>query len=772
MIATEHHIRIRFLQALSLYDLLEPNEDEMTTYRLNREGLMERYPGFLPNYDWQCVPKAEELFEFIETNDEHFSGWYSTAWLEGVQRTGMELFALGGNDLDFNPGLNYNSYPPLYDELIYSAYDSLCVARQFTVSRVMDHQTGAVYIEKSPLAWHRGSLDFKFIGEHILFETSHDRNNGYMHCIYRLIDGKMTDSEVEHIDELKAIEAAFDGPPSDEFDLEGEYLKLSSKDPEFTYELLERFPLCLAHLSIEAKDNPNFIRWAAVHDISALQFASERLRGDKAFLIDLAMNYPGNRKELASQLFEFLDPELKNDVDIAMAIIYKNPESFNSLCIRFRHNAELKERFRKDLMREFNIPECELRWLNIHEQPELLQGRIIDHLIEQALDEGLEDAQEHIKLFIGRGEHLYYFSKEPLRVLGMDLPDFFTDVVSSSFLYGGQIVLEHSCSQVYSVCDFKGNLLFTSRCHDAELLLNGDVVVRTYTDPGFQYWGWRQPVQLLNEPLKFTHLHTFGDTDILPEWLSVEDRDVLNPKPNGVMEPVRNVELLRTIYDDANKAILNVLEDPKLFSLLASETQSHGRLQRILLVSQDNVSISPWLRLFPTLKLSTTFTADEVIKYLAQGALELDVLEVGRHIHPVDKDPNALKFLVAGLRNRAQNCLSIQTMKVLMAGATQEQWAALLEANGELFMHAPKAIRSDIEIARTTALQEGCAHQVYFASDEIRDNLEFACEVVNAHRDAITYFEQLASRSEFLADALQAYRSERDASVDNDDLPF
>ena len=52
MIATEHHIRIRFLQALSLYDLLEPNEDEMTTYRLNREGLMERYPGFLPNYDW------------------------------------------------------------------------------------------------------------------------------------------------------------------------------------------------------------------------------------------------------------------------------------------------------------------------------------------------------------------------------------------------------------------------------------------------------------------------------------------------------------------------------------------------------------------------------------------------------------------------------------------------------------------------------------------------------------------------------------------------
>ena len=105
MIATEHHIRIRFFQALSLYDLLEPNEDEMTTYRLNREGLMERYPGFLPNYDWQCVPKAEELFEFIETNDEHFSGWYSTAWLEGVQRTGMELFALGGNDLDFNPGL-------------------------------------------------------------------------------------------------------------------------------------------------------------------------------------------------------------------------------------------------------------------------------------------------------------------------------------------------------------------------------------------------------------------------------------------------------------------------------------------------------------------------------------------------------------------------------------------------------------------------------------------------------------------------------------------
>jgi hypothetical protein len=171
------------------------------------------------------------------------------------------------------------------------------------------------------------------------------------------------------------------------------------------------------------------------------------------------------------------------------------------------------------------------------------------------------------------------------------------------------------------------------------------------------------------------------------------------------------------------------------------------------------------------LKLSTTFTSDEVLKYLEQGVLELDVLEPGRHIHPVDKDPHALHFLVAGLQNRSQNCLSIQTMKVLMANASREQWAELLAVNGELFMHAPSAIRSDLELARTAALQAGCAYQVFYASDEIKNNLEFALDVVNAHANAITYFEHLASQSEFLADALQAYRSDRDAMDDND-LPF
>jgi hypothetical protein len=236
------------------------------------------------------------------------------------------------------------------------------------------------------------------------------------------------------------------------------------------------------------------------------------------------------------------------------------------------------------------------------------------------------------------------------------------------------------------------------------------------------------------------------------------------------MEPARDVELLRTIYDDPNKAILNVLEDPKLFSLLAPETQVHGRLQRNLLVSRD--TISPWLRAFPTLNLSTTFTSDEVLKHLEQGALELDVLEPGRHIHPVDKDPNALHFLVAALRNRTQNCLSIQSMKVLMANASREHWVELITVNGELFMHAPIAIRSDLEIARIAALQEGCAHQVFYTSDEIKNNLEFACDAVNAHPEAIVYFEHLVPRSQFLEDALLAYRSDRDAFVDNDNLPF
>lgn len=769
MRATEHHIRIRFMQALELYDLLESNEDENSTYRLNREALAKRYPGFLPNYDFQCVPNAEELFNFIELQDENISRLYSTAWLEGIQRIGMELTALGINELEFNADLTYDLYPPLYDEVIFSPYDTLCVARQFTIYRVIDRLTGAIYIEQSPLPWHNGTLDFTFIGQHTVFEASHDRNNGFHYSIHRLNDGKMTEGEIEHLSELKAIEIAFDGPPSDEFDLEGEYLKLTFKNPELTYFLLERFPLSLANLKDEAKDNPNFIRWAAAHDLSALQFASERLRNDKAFIVDLAMNYPGLRIELTAKLFEFLDPSLKNDVDIARAIIYKNTESFDSLPILLRHKAELKECFRRELMGEFGIPDCELLWLLIQEQPEPLRGRIKDHLIEQALEDGLEEAQEHIALFINSGKRLYYFAKKPIEFTDKDLPKLFTDVVSSSFVQGGQLVLEHSRSQVYSLYDFKGNLLIPNKCYDVDLLLNGDLVVRTYAEPGFQYWGWRQAVQFLNEPLTLTHLHTYGDLDILPEWLYVEDRDVLRPKPNGVMEPVRDVELLRTIYDDPNKAILNVLEDPKLFSLLAPETQVHGQLQRNLLGSRE--TISPWLRAFPTLNLSTTFTSDEVLKHLEQGALELDVLEPGRHIHPVDKDPKALYFLVAALRNRTQNCLSIQTMKLLMANASREQWAELLTVNGDLFMHAPIAIRSDIALARIAALQEGCAHQVFYASDEIKNNLEFAIEVVDAHDNAITYFEHLASQSEFLADALQAYRSDRNA-IDDNELPF
>jgi hypothetical protein len=111
-------------------------------------------------------------------------------------------------------------------------------------------------------------------------------------------------------------------------------------------------------------------------------------------------------------------------------------------------------------------------------------------------------------------------------------------------------------------------------------------------------------------------------------------------------------------------------------------------------------------------------------------------------------------------------------MMVLMANASREHWVELITVNGELFMHSPIAIRSDIEIARIAALQEGCAHQVFYASDEIKNNLEFACDAVNAHPEAIVYFEHLAPRSQFLEDALLTYRSDRDAFVDNDNLPF
>jgi hypothetical protein len=248
----------------------------------------------------------------------------------------------------------------------------------------------------------------------------------------------MVESQIENIDELKAIDMAFDGPPSDEFDLEGEYLKFSLNKPELIHDLLERFPLCLEHLGDEIKDNPDFIRWAAVHDLGALQFASTRLRSDKAFLIDFVKDYPGSQRELAANLFKFLDLSLNNDANIALAIMERNPDSYDSLCIGLRHNSEVKEWFRKGLLREFGIPECQLRWLDIHEQPELLQIRIINRLIDQAFQEGIEDAEEHIDFFIRKGTRVYYFSDRPMEILDMDLPELFTDIVSSSFLFGGQ----------------------------------------------------------------------------------------------------------------------------------------------------------------------------------------------------------------------------------------------------------------------------------------------------------------------------------------------
>ena len=60
MIATEHHIRIRFLQALSLYDLLEPNEDEMTTYRLNA------IPAFCPITIGSVYPRLKSFSSLLK----------------------------------------------------------------------------------------------------------------------------------------------------------------------------------------------------------------------------------------------------------------------------------------------------------------------------------------------------------------------------------------------------------------------------------------------------------------------------------------------------------------------------------------------------------------------------------------------------------------------------------------------------------------------------------------------------------------------------------
>jgi hypothetical protein len=211
--ATEHHLKIRFVQ---LYQLVEACKG--FAWRVNKRKIKARYPGFLPSFDFSCVSNLEELFYFVEETrqDEVFTG-EPAFWQPAIphQYVGMPLYYGGCNEADFQPGKPYTDYPVLFDEVRFSPFDSLAVARHFAHLHVVDSTRGTAYRENAPAQFGNGTLHYSFIAPALLEEYEYDDSNGERIRYLRLVDNALIEDELRSSKEL--FEAMKTAPDVDEF---------------------------------------------------------------------------------------------------------------------------------------------------------------------------------------------------------------------------------------------------------------------------------------------------------------------------------------------------------------------------------------------------------------------------------------------------------------------------------------------------------------------------------------------------------------------------
>lgn len=332
---TEHIQKLRLVQLFEMVKCFEVEGKEPAGVRINYTKLTDSFPGFLPNYDFSSIGDSDELYQFVEFQDQYYS-WYSE---DNYKHIGDALFCLHpSTSNDFEPGKPWNDYPILYDNIEYSEFQNNLVAtsRFYREERVVNIEHDCVLCDYWNDHWYRSEIEFTFLDTDLIMERHHDRNGRNWISIYEVKESQVSETGLNTIQKIEAyVNAGFQFHDDVEVDLID-----NLEDFEIAQFLLELNPLLIEHFSDKLRDEPELVELATAFCDDAFVFASERLKEDHIFIKRLISGLPSLN---VAKFYESLKPIVKDNIGVAMCALAKDPETFNHLTPELKNHEQLKK---------------------------------------------------------------------------------------------------------------------------------------------------------------------------------------------------------------------------------------------------------------------------------------------------------------------------------------------------------------------------------------------------------------------------------------------
>ena len=743
---TEHIQKLRLVQLFEAARRFEEEGQEPFGVRINYDQLNKTHPQFLPDYDFSTVDDPDGLYRFVEYQDQYYS-WYTEA---NYHHLGDVLFCLHPFTAnDFEPGKPWLDYPILYDRIEYSSYgNNLAITSRFyREEQVINCENHTVLIDLWNNHWYRSEIQFSILEADLLLERHEDRNGNNWIIVHQLTNNQLAETKLDTVEKLAAyVRAGGDFSEDPEIDLIHDLDNLEAAH----YLIEEVNPLLLEYFSERLRDDENLIELATAFCDDAFAFASDRIKEDTVFIAHLISTLPALS---VPKLYEALRPELKAQTTVAVRALAKDFDgTWKCLTPEMKEKVEIKEML--NLIPQEGSPICHLRWIDVRNFSPAFQEQVVEAMREQAEEVGLHDAFPYIIHHIDSSGVVYYFGHQELTEEdGANLPKFYTNIQCVSFDHGGILAMEHSCSQAYRICTFLGDPLFDDLMHDAEFHLDGSITVRPNNVEKGWYTRYRLQLPLLQE----TDRAGF-DNDLygIP---SVGPRDQLVCIDGGrVVENVFNPMSCQNslVYrHDSEKAIEVVHTWPWAFSQLSAESKNNPLIQRSLLdgLIARHESLSPWVRVYSTIRLQDHFDRSQLIDLVQKKQLEPDTFPYALEFDVLEAFAASGAYLNAKIEHFFMNC-------------SEDQWIKLVGLNGRFINILPERLKTEgmYKIAANTYLDS-----LSDAPKALRTNIEFARSIVSKHPNAILYFEDIATDHEELNAAWVAFQKWLKT---DDDLPF
>ncbi len=743
---TEHIQKLKLVQLFETVRRFEKESQEPFGVRINYDKLNKAHPQFLPDYDFSSVDDTDGLYRFIEYQDQYYS-WYTE---DNYHHLGDELFCLHPfTAKDFEPGKPWLDYPILYDRIEYSRYgNNLAITNRFyREDQVIHCENHTVLIDFGNNHWYRSEHQFTILEADLLLERHNGRNGNNRIIVHQLINNQLVETKLDTLEKLGAyVRAGGNFSEDPEMDL-----ILDLDDLEAAQYLIEEVnPLLLEYFSKRLRDDENLIELATAFCDDAIAFASDRIKDDPVFIEHLISTLPALN---VPKLYESLRPELKAQTAIAVRALAKDFDgTWKCLTPEMKEKEEIKKML--NLIPQEGSPICHLRWVDVRNYSPDFQEHVLHALREQAEEVGLYDAFSYITHHMDTSGVVYYFGHQELTEEDRaNLPQFYTNIQCVSFDHGGILALEHSCSQAYRVCTFLGDPLFDDLMHDVAFHLDGSVTVRPNdVDKGW-YTRYRLQLPLVQETDRA------GFDNDLYDLPSVGPRDQLVCIDGGrVVENVFNplsCQNSLAYRHDSEKAIEVVHTWPWAFSQLSPESKSNPLIQQSLLngLIARRESLSPWIRVYSTIRLQDHFDRSQLIDLVQKKQLEPDTFPYALEFDVLEAFAASGAYLNAKIEHLFMNC-------------SEDQWIKLVGLNGRFINLLPERFKTEgmYKIAANTYLDS-----LSDAPKALRTNIEFARSIVSKHPNAILYFEDIATDHEELNAAWIAFQKWLKT---DDDLPF